>query len=135
MGTPFVMVASDGMPYAPGAHPRSAGTFSRVLGRYVREQGVLTLMEALRKMTIMPARRLEGVAPSMKNKGRIKVGGDADITVFDPDKILDTATFEEGLSFSEGIEHVLVHGTFVVREGRTVAGAQPGRAVLGQYRR
>ena len=134
MRTPFVMIGSDGMPYAPGAHPRGAGTFSRVLGRYVREQGVLTLMEALRKMTLMPARRLEGIAPSMKNKGRIKVGADADITVFDPDKILDTATFENGLSFSQGIEHVLVHGTFVVREGKTVPGAQPGRPVLGRYR-
>jgi N-acyl-D-aspartate/D-glutamate deacylase len=135
MGTPFVMIGSDGMPYAPGAHPRGAGTFSRVLGRYVREQRVLTLMEALRKMTLMPARRLEGVAPSMKKKGRIQVGTDADITVFDPAKILDTATFEEGLSFSEGIEHVLVHGTFIVRDGETVAGAKPGRAVLGRYAR
>ena len=127
------MVASDGMPYAPGAHPRSAGTFSRVLGQYVREQGVMTLMEGLRKMTLMPAIRLEEIAPSMKNKGRIQVGADADITVFDPDKILDTATFEKGLSFSEGIEHVFVNGTFVVRGGETVAGAQPGRAVLGRY--
>ena len=135
MRTPFVMVASDGMPYAPGAHPRSAGTFSRVLGRYVREQGVLKLMEALRKMTLMPARRLEGIAPSMTNKGRVKVGADADITVFDPDKVLDTATFEKGLSFSKGIEHVLVNGTFVVREGETVTGAKPGRAVLGRHDR
>jgi dihydroorotase len=135
MSTPFVMVASDGMPYAPGAHPRGAGTFSRVLGRYVREQGVLTLMEALRKMTLMPARRVEGIAPSMKNKGRIKVGAGADITVFDPETILDTATFEKGLSFSKGIEHVVVNGTFVVREGKTVPGAQPGRAVLGHYDR
>ena len=135
MSTPFVMIGSDGMPYAPGAHPRGAGTFSRVLGRYVRELGVLTLIEALGKMTIMPARRLEGIAPSMKRKGRIKVGADADITVFDPETILDTATFEEGLSFSRGIEHVLVHGTFVVRERKTVPGAQPGRPVLGSYRR
>ena len=90
-------------------------------------------MEALRKMTLMPARRVEGIAPSMKNKGRMRVGADADITVFDSDEILDTATFEDGLSFSNGIEHVLVHGTFVVRDGRTVLGAKPGRAVLGQY--
>ena len=78
MASPFVMIASDGMPYAPGAHPRSAGTFSRVLGVYVREQKTLTLMQALAKMTIMPARRLEPMAPGMKDKGRIRVGADAD---------------------------------------------------------
>ncbi len=132
MATPFVMVASDGMPFAPGAHPRSAGTFSRVLGRYVREQKVLTLMEGLRKMTIDPARRLEAIAPGMKRKGRLKVGSDADITVFDAAEVLDMATFEK-LSFSKGIEHVLVNGVAVVKDGQTVAGAMPGQAVLGNY--
>ncbi len=134
MASPFVMVASDGMPYAPGAHPRSAGTFSRVLGRYVREQKVLTLMEGLAKMTIQPARRLEAVSPAMKRKGRLKVGADADITVFDPAEVIDTATFEK-LSFSKGIEHVLVNGVAVVRAGQTVAGAMPGQPVLGNYGR
>ena len=134
MASPFVMVASDGMPYAPGAHPRSAGTFSRVLGRYVREQKVLTLMEGLAKMTIQPARRLEAVSPAMKRKGRLKVGADADITVFDPAEVIDTATFEK-LSFSKGIEHVLVNGIAVVRAGQTVAGAMPGQPVLGNYGR
>jgi dihydroorotase len=133
VASPFVMIASDGMPYAPGAHPRSAGTFSRVLGRYVREQKVLPLMDALAKMTIMPARRLEGLAPQMKNKGRIRVGVDADITVFDPATVLDTATFEKGLSFSTGIDHVLVNGVPVVRDGATVKNAFPGKAVLGNY--
>ena len=134
MASPFVMVASDGMPYAPGAHPRSAGTFSRVLGRYVREQKVLTLMEGLAKMTIQPARRLVAVSPAMKRKGRLKVGADADITVFDPAEVIDTATFEK-LSFSKGIEHVLVNGIAVVRAGQTVAGAMPGQPVLGNYGR
>jgi N-acyl-D-aspartate/D-glutamate deacylase len=134
MATPFVMVASDGMPYAPGAHPRSAGTFSRVLGKYVREEKVLSLMDGLRKMTIDPARRLEPVAPAMKRKGRIKVGADADITVFDADTVLDTATFAK-LSFSAGIEHVLVNGVAVVSEGRTVTGVMPGQAILGNYGR
>ena len=134
MRAPFVMVASDGMPYAPGAHPRSAGTFSRVLGRYVREQQVMPLIEALGKMTLMPAKRLEGIAPQMRNKGRLQVGKDADITVFDPNRIVDTATFEGDLSFSEGIEHVLVNGRFVVRDGKTVEGVRPGKAVLGRYR-
>jgi len=135
MSSPFVMIGSDGMPYAPGAHPRSAGTFSRVLGLYVREQKVMSLMDGLAKMTIMPAKRLEAIAPEMENKGRLRVGADADITVFDPAKIRDTATFEKGLSFSEGIDHVLVNGVSVVREGRTVPDTFPGRAILGNYAR
>jgi N-acyl-D-aspartate/D-glutamate deacylase len=134
LSTPFVMVASDGMPYAPGAHPRSAGTFSRVLGRYVRERGVLTLMDALRKMTLMPAQRLESVAPAMRNKGRLREGADADITLFDPARVRDTATFETDLSPSEGIRHVLVAGTPVVQDGAIVPDALPGRAVVGRYR-
>ncbi len=133
MRTPFVMIASDGMPYAPGAHPRSAGTFSRVLGRYVREQQVMSLMEALGKMTLMPAKRLQEIAPQMQNKGRLQLDRDADITVFDPSRIIDTATFEDDLSFSAGVEHVLVNGQFVVRNGKTVEGVRPGRAVLGRY--
>jgi dihydroorotase len=134
VASPFVMIASDGMPYAPGAHPRSAGTFSRVLGYYVREQKSLSLMDAIAKMTIMPARRLESIAPSMKKKGRLQVGSDADITVFDPARVKDTATFEKGLSFSDGIDHVFVHGIAVVRDGKTVTGVFPGRAVVGNFR-
>jgi N-acyl-D-aspartate/D-glutamate deacylase len=133
MRTPFVLIASDGMPYAPGAHPRSAGTFSRVLGRYVRERGAISLREALAKMTVMPARRLERVSPAMRNKGRLREGADADITVFDPATVRDTATFETDLSFSEGIRHVLVAGTFVVRDGATVTGVFPGRAIVGSH--
>jgi dihydroorotase len=132
LASPFVMVASDGMPYAPGAHPRSAGTFTRVLGVYVREQRVLPLMDALAKMTIMPARRLEAIAPQMKNKGRIRVGADADMTVFDAARVADTATFEK-LSFSAGIHHVLVNGIAVVRNGNTVPNTFPGKPVLGNY--
>lgn len=132
MADPRVMVASDGMPYAPGAHPRSAGTFSRFLGRYVREQGVLPLLDGLRKITLMPADRLASIAPQMKRKGRLQLGADADITVFDPAHIIDTASFENDLSYSEGVEFVLVNGQFVVRDGALVAGARPGQAVLGR---
>ncbi len=132
LSSPFVMVASDGMPYAPGAHPRSAGTFSRFLGRYVRDQNVLSLMEGLAKVTIMPARRLEAISPQMRRKGRIQIGSDADITVFDPRRIIDTATFEDDLSYSEGVVHVLVNGEFVVKDEATVEGAMPGRAIVGR---
>ncbi|NKB86985.1 MAG: amidohydrolase family protein [Acidobacteria bacterium] len=132
---PFVMIASDGMPYAPGAHPRSAGTFTRVLGRYAREQEMLPLMEAVSRMSFMPAQRLERFAPSMARKGRIQPGADADITVFDPGRVIDTATFEDDLSKSEGVRFVLVNGEFVVREGATVEGVAPGRPVLGRLYR
>ena len=126
LGNDWVIVASDGMPYAPKAHPRTAGTYSRVLGRYVRERGTLDLMTALLKMTLLPADRVASMSDQMRRKGRIQVGADADIVVFDPDTVIDTATFEGGLSFSEGIVHTIVNGVFVVRDGETVEGVAPG---------
>jgi dihydroorotase len=131
----FTMIGTDGMPYHPKAHPRSAGSYARILGRYVRERKTLGLSEAIAKMTLMPAQRLEGMAPAMRNKGRIQVGCDADITVFDPETVIDTATFEGGLTESKGIHHVLVNGSFVVRNGEDVPGVHPGRPILGKYRR
>lgn len=128
VGNPIVMIASDGMPITGAkVHPRGQGTFSRVLGHYVREEKALDLMTALRKMTLMPAQRLEKRAPVFKNKGRIRVGADADITVFDPGRILDKATFEEPLQYSEGISFVLVNGAAVIKEGKLVEGVFPGR--------
>jgi len=132
MSAPNVMVASDGMWYAPGAHPRSAGTFARFLGKYVRDEGVLTLMEGLRKITLMPAQRLETISPQMHRKGRLQIGSDADVTVFDPARIIDTATFDGDLTYSEGVKFVLVNGQFVVRDGEVVEGARPGQAVVGR---
>lgn len=126
---PLTMIASDGILEDGKGHPRAAGTFSRVLGRYVREQGKLTWMEAVEKMTIEPARRLEGRVPAMKRKGRIREGADADITIFDPETVLDQATYENPAQYSEGIRHVLVHGTQVVRNGKLEPGVLPGRAV------
>jgi dihydroorotase len=127
------MIASDGMPYAAGAHPRSAGTFARVLGQYVREREILDLMEAVAKMTLLPATRLSEVAPVMKKKGRLQAGADADVTVFDLGTIRDTATFEKDLSFSEGVVHVVVGGVFVVRDSQSVRDVFPGKPVLGRY--
>jgi len=129
VANPVVMIASDGtQSTGPKIHPRGQGTFSRVLGHYVREEKALDLMTALRKMTLMPAQRLEKHAPIFRNKGRIRVGADADIVVFDPDKIIDKATYEEPLQYSQGIQFVLVNGTLVVKEGNLVEGVFPGRA-------
>src|SRR5205814_4896748 len=126
---PLVMIASDGMPLTGAKiHPRGQATFSRVLGHYVREEKVLDLMTALKKMTLMPAQRLEKRAPIFKNKGRIRVGADADITIFDPARVIDKATYDEPLQYSEGIAFVLVHGVPVVKDGQLVDGVFPGRA-------
>jgi N-acyl-D-aspartate/D-glutamate deacylase len=129
LANPIVMVASDGMPITgPKIHPRGQATFSRVLGHYVREERTLDLMTALRKMTLMPAQRLEQRAPVFHDKGRIRVGADADITIFDPQRVIDKATFEEPLQYSEGIEFVLVNGVAVVKNGKLVDGVFPGKA-------
>lgn len=133
MASPFVIVASDAMPYAKGAHPRGGGTFSKVLGEYVREMKVAPLMEALRRMTLLPAQRLEPMAPAMKNKGRLRVGADADITIFDANTVKDTGTYTTGPQFSAGILHVLVNGTPVVENGKTVPNVFPGQAIKGNF--
>ena len=126
---PIVMIASDGVPVtSPKVHPRGQGTFSRVLGHYVREEKVVDLMTALRKMTLMPAQRVQNRAPIFQNKGRISEGADADITVFDPQRIIDKATFEDPLQYSAGIQFVLVNGVPVVSNGELVEGVFPGHA-------
>ena len=108
---PDVIVASDGIPYLYAAiHPRGAGTYSRVLGHYVRERGALSLMDALAKMTILPAQRVEGFAPVMARKGRVQAGADADLTVFDPETIIDRSTYADPAAPSEGVMYVLVGG-------------------------
>lgn len=122
---PMVMIASDSILQNGKGHPRAAGTYARVLGRYVREQHVLTLMDAIRKMTLMPAERIR-----QPNLGRVKVGADADITIFDPARVIDRATFENPAQYSDGIPYVLVNGIFVVKNGELVKGAAPGRPVL-----
>jgi dihydroorotase len=132
--TPGFIIASDGMPYSPKAHPRTAGTFSRVLGKYVREEKVLGLSDAIKKMTLLPAQRLENIAPVMRYKGRIQVGADADITIFDAESIIDKATFENGLAFSEGIRYVVVNGVMVIENGTTVHNKFPGQPVYGKFK-
>jgi N-acyl-D-aspartate/D-glutamate deacylase len=124
MADPTVMIASDGILDNGKGHPRAAGSYARVLGRYVREQHALSLMDALRKMSLLPAERL-----GIQSKGRLEVGADADITVFDPERVVDKATFESPAQYSEGIPFVLVNGTLVVRDGKLVEGVAPGRGL------
>ncbi len=127
---PDVMIGSDGVPLTNGGgHPRGVGTYARVLGRYVREEKLLDLMAALRKISLMPAQRLEPFVPAMRRKGRIAAGMDADLTVFDPARVIDRATYEKPAQFSVGIRHVLVGGTFVVRDEQLVSGVAPGRPI------
>jgi N-acyl-D-aspartate/D-glutamate deacylase len=130
MAHPLVMVASDGIFENGKGHPRAAGTSARVLGRYVREQKALTLMEALRKLSLMPARRLEAMSPQMRRKGRVRTGADADLAVFDAGKVIDRATFEKPGLPSEGFAYVFVEGTPVVDGGRIAEGVFPGQGIV-----
>ena len=131
---PLVMITSDGVIVDGKGHPRGAGTFAHVLGRMVRQRGHLTLMEALRKMTIMPAQRLEQGSPSMRMRGRLVPGAYADISVFDPNTILDRASYLNSAQYSEGMRYVIVNGAVVLDSGEFVPGATPGRPILSKWR-
>jgi N-acyl-D-aspartate/D-glutamate deacylase len=128
---PLVMIASDG---AQG-HPRNAGTYSRVLAQYVREKGSVTLMDAIRKMSLMPAQVLERSTPAARQKGRLQEGSDADVVVFDAKTIADRSTFAKPMEPSVGVRYLLVVGTVVVDEGKIVPNVFPGRALMGPGRR
>ncbi len=128
MVSPFVMIASDGGLRNGKGHPRSSGTYARVLGHYVRETHALSLQEALRKMSLMPAERLQDRIPSMRNKGRIREGADADLTIFDPATVADQSSYENPARYSTGIRFVLVNGVPVVNDGK-LQDVTPGRAV------
>jgi N-acyl-D-aspartate/D-glutamate deacylase len=133
--SPLTMIASDGIAFQNGkGHPRGAGTYSRILAQYVRKEKSMSLMDAIRKMSLMPAQRLERRATVMKNKGRIKVGADADIVVFDENRVTDRATYERPTEYSEGFKHVLINGVAVVKDGKLQEGIAPGRALRAQIK-
>ena len=134
IASPLTMIASDAYWENGTGHPRTTGTYSKVLGRYVRDAGSLTLIDALRKMTLMPAQRLEARVPAMKDKGRLRVGADADITIFDAARIIDRSTYREPTIPPAGIVHVIVNGVPIVSNGQPVDGLTPGRAVRGPIR-
>jgi len=129
IASPLTMIGSDAYWLNGVGHPRTTGTFSRVLGRYVREKHALTLMEAIKKMTLMPAQRLEPRVPAMKRKGRLAVNADADLTIFDPERVLDRSTYREPSLPPTGIQYVLVNGVAVVSRGQAVDGVTPGTAI------
>jgi len=131
--SPLPMIASDGFIENGRGHPRTSGTFARVLGKYVRDEGAVTMMDALRRMTIEPARRLERRVPAMTAKGRIGVGADADLTLFDPATVMDSATYEDASLASAGIPYVIIGGQAVVDGGQMTA-ARPGRAIRAPIR-
>jgi hypothetical protein len=127
MTSPLTTVASDGRLERGKGHPRTAGTSGRTLGYYVRETKQISLMDAIRKLSLMPAQRLEKLAPVFRNKGRLEVGADADITVFDPSTVTDKSTYQQPALPSEGFLHILVNGVPVVVDGAVKEGTHPGQ--------
>ena len=137
MTSPLTSIASDGRIENGLGHPRTTGTSGRTLGYYVRETKQLSLTEAIRKLALMPAQRLEKIAPQFRNKGRIKVGADADIAVFDPATVIDQSTYQRPATPSIGFRWVLVNGIPVVKNGTVAEDVHPGhgeRALVQQLR-
>ncbi len=134
MRSSHAQIASDGGADGPASHPRVAGTNTRVLGRYVREKGLLPLSQAIAKMSLLPARSLEHIAPQMARKGRLQAGMDADVVIFDAGRVIDRATYGDPLLEPAGIEVVIVAGTVIKQEGRFVDGVYPGRAIRVEAR-
>ncbi len=124
---PLVMIASDG----EKSHPRNAGTYCRVLRMYVREQGTISLTDAIRKMSLMPAQMLERSTPAARLKGRLQEGADADLVVFDPATVTDRSTYANPKAPSEGMKYVMVSGHFVVDGGKPVENVYPGAPLVG----
>lgn len=131
---PWIMYGSDGI-LEPGYnnHPRASGGCSRLIGHYARDEKVITLMEAIAKLTILPAKRLEAQVPALKRKGRIAVGADADITIFDYNQIIDKATVEHPEYYSEGIKYVLINGVIVKDLNGFNRNTPPGTGIKSEF--
>jgi hypothetical protein len=134
---PHVMVASDAMPllsYERKVVPNGAGTSTRVLGQYVRDEGLLSLSDAIARLSLYPAQRLEAFAPVFAQKGRIKVGADADIVIFDPATVAAQASYEAPFETPSGIHSVWVAGQLSVQHGELVKGAGAGQKLIANTR-
>ncbi len=132
VGLPWVSFCSDSASLAPEGvflnyhpHPRSYGAFARVYAKYVRDEGVISLAEAVRRMTALPADNLK-----LDRRGRLQPGYFADVVIFDPATIQDHATFAQPHQYATGVQHVLVNGVPVIADGEHT-GATPGRVVRG----
>jgi len=128
IANPLVMIASDG----ELGHPRNAGTYSRILAHYVRELGTVSLTDAIRKMSLMPAQRLEKSTASARRKGRIQEGADADVVVFDPKTVADRATYKSPREPSVGMQFVVVGGTVLIDKGKLVPNTYPGKPLCAR---
>ena len=130
---PWSMVGSDSIPEpANNNHPRGAGCFARLMGPYVRDMGVLSLMDALAKATIVPTRRVDANVAMMQRKGRMQMGADADITVFDPATIADRSSVEDPAVMSAGIDHVLVMGEVAKDPSGVKKDVRNGQGITGR---
>lgn len=132
-----IMIASDASPImstTKKVHPRGMGTFSRILGRYVREEKLFDLPTAIEKMTLLPAQRMETVSASFAKKGRLQEGADADIVIFDPKTIKDNATYANPYQAPDGIKAVIVSGRIIVQDGKVIENVYPGQMLIGQGR-
>lgn len=131
---PYIMIGSDTIiEPSHNNHPRGAGTYGKLFGEYVREKQIITLMDGIKKASYLPAKRLESIAPSMKRKGRIEIGSDADLTIFNPDTIIDKSTVEKPATATEGIEYVIVNGVVVKDKNGIVNGVNPGQPILSYF--
>jgi N-acyl-D-amino-acid deacylase len=128
-GSDAQAVACEGPFLNASTHPRAYGNFARLLGHYVRDEGLMPMEEAIRRLTSFPAENL-----GLNDRGRLEPGYFADVVVFDLTTITDRATFEAPHAYSEGVEHVLVNGSFALRDGKAT-GRMPGRALYGPGRR
>eukprot|EP01084_Bolivina_argentea_P050874 93576_1 len=124
-----IIISSDGLPFIEKkyGHPRASGTFSKVLSTYVRQKGIINLMDAIKKISYLPSKLLATISDEFKYRGKIEIGCYADITIFDKDKVIDMGTYTRGAMPSEGIMYVFVNGVMIVENQRIVPNVYPGR--------
>ncbi len=128
------MIASDGGDYSENGHPRSAGSYSKTIRKYVNEDKIISINEAIKKMTIMPAKVIENIVPEMKLRARIQEGCYADLVLFDLNKVKDNATYEKGFQKSAGMEYVIINGKILIENGIMNPTIFPGKAIKSKIK-